>query len=76
MSHINYEKFHQFINWWKEQNKKNPWKFWTCEIYSNLIKWFRLEILEQEAKWKKSDEILKYLKDLIEKEEDEMYKNI
>ena len=76
MSRINYEDFHNYIMWWQEQNKKNPWKFWTSEIYSYLMRWIKLEILEMKEKWNKWNDILEYLTDLIKIEENEMYNHL
>lgn len=76
MSKINYKDFHKYIVWWQKQNKKNPWKFWTSEIYSYLIKQIRLEILEMKTIWKNSDDIVEYLYNLIGIEEDEMYTHL
>ena len=70
---INYEEFHKFIRWGETQNTKNPWKFWTIEIYSKLMNWVLLEIYEQKENWKTWDEIIMHLEQIINKEEREYF---
>ena len=56
---LEYEEFHKFIMWGQEQNKKNPWKFGTVEIYTYIID--SLKILSHEMS---SEDFKKFLNSL------------
>jgi len=68
MKDISYEAFHKYVTWWQKSNKKNPWKFWTVEMYSFIIDGIRLEILQNEQ-YTKEDilNMLSVLDDSIDK---------
>ena len=44
-----YEDFHEYVMWGQKQNKKNPWKFWTVEMYSYLTNSFKIMVHESKS---------------------------
>lgn len=54
-----YESFHQYVMWGQKQNKKNPWKFWTIEIYDYIMK--HLLVLSFMLEDKEFKEFVKWL---------------
>ncbi len=53
-----FEKFHNFVMWGQKENKKNPWKFWTVEMYKFLSDWFWIYLYEHIKDWKDIQEAL------------------
>lgn len=75
---LQYEKFHKFIMWGQEQNKKKgESKFWTSEIYNYFLNHFRLYILEtQELNKDNPEKVLKELDNLFEQLDKDFHKSL
>jgi len=75
---LKFEKFHQFIMWWQEQNKKKgESKFWTSEIYNYFLNHFHLYLLEtKELNKNQPEKVLKELEELFDSLDKDFYKNL